>query len=598
MTPFWLIVAALIAYAVAYWGYSRWYDRNVWRPEPSKTTPAHMYMDGIEFFPVSKYVLWGYQFKSVAALGPILGPFIAITYGWLPALIWIILGNFFIGWLQDYSAIMVSVKNDGKSFGPLTYEFMGSRARGVLLGFILFYLLIISAVFIFLISLFWNIFPTTFSATIGMIIAGVITGVLLFRMKVNVFVTTFIALIIAAISIYLPSALPALQTPKDFLGPWTLAFWAAVLIVILFIGAILPMPTFTQPVLYIAFYPAILAVILIILGSLFSPITGIELLQPSFKTFYTEAAGPLWPMLFVAIACGAISGWHSLVGSGSTAKQIDIETDARPVGAGAMLSEGLLALASVAAFMVLSPDEAAVGNVGSWVAGSVRLTMPWLGGEAVKTFLATFFGLALVIYALTVQWLVTRFWRTISSEVFGESILGQRHVATIIGLIIPWLFAVSGSWINLWLYFGGSNQLLAGLALMIATIFLAKIKRPTIYTLGPAVFMIVTTLAALLWETWVFTRAVLTAKPLVRPPLNAFPSVALAMNGVFIAVGVILFVLGLLMTRYTFSGFLSMRAGPSGGTPSAPSSTAVTRLDEGLSDDESEKVELKPSEYT
>ena len=109
MTPFWFVVIALVAYAIAYLWYGRRYDREIWKPDPKRTTPAHMYMDGVEFFPSSRYVLWGYQFKSIAALGPILGPFIGVTYGWLPALLWIIIGNFFIGWVHDYSAIMLTV---------------------------------------------------------------------------------------------------------------------------------------------------------------------------------------------------------------------------------------------------------------------------------------------------------------------------------------------------------------------------------------------------------------------------------------------------------------------------------------------------------
>ncbi|MFQ5886192.1 MAG: carbon starvation CstA family protein, partial [Anaerolineae bacterium] len=337
----------------------------------------------------------------------------------------------------------------------------------------------------------------------------------------------------------------------------TVAFWAAVCCVILYLASILPMPTFIQPTMYVAFFPAFVGVILIIIGSLLSPVTGITLQQPAFKTFYTAAAGPMWPMMFVAIACGAISGWHSLVGSSATSKQLDIETDAYPVGAGAMLTEGLLALSALASFMVLSPDEAAVGNVGSFVAGATRLTSAYLGGEA---FFKTFFGLFLVIYAITVQTLVTRFMRLVSAEFFPETVLANRHVATVVSLAVAWLFAVSGSWINLWLYFGGANQLLAGLALMLVTIYLAKVRARTGYTLVPAIFMIVTTLAALAWETWLFLRAVTTGKPLVRAPLNNYPTLALILNGIFVIVGVVLFILGIRMALMTWRTYQEAKA--------------------------------------
>src|SRR5256712_5877084 len=153
-TPFLWVVVTIGLYGVAYWGYGKWIDRNVWRSSAKKATPAHMYMDGVEYFPVSRYVLWGYQFKSIAALGPILGPFIGITFGWLPALLWIIGGNFFIGWLQDYGAMMLSVRKEGRSFGPITYEFTGARGRANLLPFVLVFLILISATFFSLLASF------------------------------------------------------------------------------------------------------------------------------------------------------------------------------------------------------------------------------------------------------------------------------------------------------------------------------------------------------------------------------------------------------------------------------------------------------------
>src|SRR6266550_2475013 len=160
-TPFLWVVATIALYAVAYWGYGKWIDRNVWRSDAKKATPAHMYMDGVEYFPVSRYVLWGYQFKSVAALGPILGPFIGVTFGWLPALLW----------------------------------FIGARGRTNLLAFVLFYLVIISAAFIALIATFWNSFKgTTFVPTIGILLAGLLCGQLLYRVKMNVFAVTAIGL--------------------------------------------------------------------------------------------------------------------------------------------------------------------------------------------------------------------------------------------------------------------------------------------------------------------------------------------------------------------------------------------------------------------
>ena len=566
-TPFLWVVATIALYAVAYWGYGKWIDRNVWRSDAKKATPAHMYMDGVEYFPVSRYVLWGYQFKSVAALGPILGPFIGITFGWLPALLWIIGGNFFIGWLQDYGSMMLSVRKEGRSFGPITYEFTGARGRTNLLAFVLFYLIIISAAFIALIASFWNQFSGTFVATVGILLAGLLCGQLLYRMKMNVFAVTGIGLALVVLSIYLGVRFP-ITLPW---GVWNVPIWGLICAVILYAAAVLPTPMFVQPTNYLAFYPAYAAIILLLVGALATPFTNIPVSMPSGPFLFDPQGilGPIWPILFVAIACGAISGWHSLVSSSSSSKQLDVETDALPVGGGAMLSEGLLALASLIAYMVLLPsDFAGRTNVGAWVLGSVRLTTPFLG-SLTGPVLTTFFGLVLIIYALTVQALVTRFFRLVAGETWGEGrfrVLGNKHVSSVVGLAIPWGFAVSGSWWALWLYFGGANQLLAGLAIMLITIHLAKVRAPSRYSLIPGVFMVVTTLAALVWQTGTFLYSVwgylqndkTWVLRNVRGPIQTDPNLlilAVAINAVFVIIGAALFVVGVSMAIRLFRSY-------------------------------------------
>jgi len=573
-TPFLWVVVTIGLYGIAYWGYGKWIDRNVWRSDAKKATPAHMYMDGVEYFPVSRYVLWGYQFKSVAALGPILGPFIGITFGWLPALLWIIGGNFFIGWLQDYGAMMLSVRKEGRSFGPITYEFTGARGRTNLLAFVLFYLIIISAAFIALIASFWNAFRSTFIATLGILLAGLLCGQLLYRVKMNVFAVTGIGLALVVASIYVSVLFPFpsfATNPGWPFGVWNVPFWALIASLILYVAAILPTPTFIQPTNYLAFYPAYAAIILIIVGALATPFTNISVQMPAGPFLYDPQGilGPIWPILFVAIACGAISGWHSLVSSSSSSKQLDIETDALPVGGGAMLSEGLLALGSLIAYMVLAPSFF-VGrtNVTAWVAGAVVLTTPFLGGLTAPV-LTTFFGLVLIIYALTVQALVTRFFRLVAAESWSEGrfhVFGNKHISTVVGLGIPWAFAVTGSWWALWLYFGGANQLLAGLAIMLITIHLARVRAPTRYSLIPGIFMIVTTLAALAWQTGTFLYSVYAylqgnskwINQNVRPPIqnnNDYALIALGINAVFVVVGAVLFAVGLSMAVRLFRSY-------------------------------------------
>ncbi len=560
-TPSLWVLGALIAYAITYFVYSKWVDQKIWEANPERTTPAHMYMDGVEFFPVSRSVLYGFQFKSIAALGPILGPFIAIAYGWLPALIWIILGNMFIGWVQDYSTIMITVRNEGRSMGPLVYQYVGDRPRKILLGYLLFYLLIISAVFIYLISLFWNVFPGTFLATLLIIVFSIIIGQLLYRMQANIYAVTGFAIVAVIVSILVGAYVN--WPPKDFLGPTTHAFWMIVLAVILAVASLAPMPTFITPMNFVSAFPAIAGVLIIIVGALLTPATGIKLQQPAFKTFFPEAVGPLFPVLFVSIACGAISGWHSLVSTSSTGKQLDVETDARPVGAGAMLTEGMLALAALAAYMVLAPTEIG-GKPASFVAGATRLSHAYLGID--PAIWKSFYALFLVIYAITVQTLVTRYWRVFSGEIFTGSLsfLGNKYIATFTGLLIPILFALSGSWYNLWIYFGGSNQLLAGLALMLVAIIVVRMKKPSLYALAPATFMIIVTLSALGWETYLYITRVkeyLATRDVgvlfANPPLNQYPTAAFLMNVVFVIVGFALIILGLIMTYYLYKSYLA-----------------------------------------
>jgi len=581
------VIATIALYGIAYWGYAKWIDRNVWRSDAKRTTPAHMYMDGVEYFPTSRYVLWGYQFKSVAALGPILGPFIGITFGWLPALIWIIGGNFFIGWLQDYGAMMLSVRKEGRSFGPITYEFTGARGRTNLLAFVLFYLIIISATFIALIAVFWNRYSGTFVATVGILLAGLLCGQLLYRVKMNVFAVTGIGLALVVVSIYLGVLFPVSLN----YGNWNIPIWAFIAAIILYAAAVLPTPTFVQPTNYLAFYPAYAAIILLLLGALATPFTNIPVTMPAGPILFQADTGPLWPILFVAIACGAISGWHSLVSSSSSSKQLDIETDALPVGGGAMLSEGLLALVSLIAYMVLAPSAFVQGNYPSWVEGAVKLTSPFLGALT-GPVLTTFFGLVLIIYALTVQALVTRFFRLVAGETWSEGrfhVLGNKHVSTVVGLAIPWGFAVSGSWWALWLYFGGSNQLLAGLAIMLITIHLARTRAPTRYSLVPASFMIVTTLAALVWQTYTFANSVVqylgnvpfptgaNRDPTVwilrnvRAPINVkeYAFVALGINAIFVLVGLVLFLVGLSMAIRLFRSYRTSMAEARAKAPAA-----------------------------
>jgi len=537
----------IVVYAIAYFVYGKWYDKTAWQPDPKRPTPAHVYMDGIEFFPANKYVLYGFQFKGIAGLGPILGPFVALVYGWVPALIWILLGNFFIGWIHDYSAIMLTVRNEGKTMGPLTYEYISPRARNALLGFLLFYLILITAVFVLLCGLFFTIYPASVLGTFFVVLAGVISGALVYKARMSLIYATIIGLVIMAVGIAL-----GIYFPVEYNN---MMFWMFITCVYCFIGAVTPMLWYTQPVVFMASFPCIFGILLIIIAALASPATGVTIQQPAFITLYNPNVGPIWPILTVSIACGAISGWHSLVGTSGSGRQLDVETDALPVGAGAMLTEGLLALASLAAYMVLTGAATDILKLAKWAAlveGTTVMVPPILGGSAAVPFVQAFFAIWLELFAITIQMLVTRFFRLALAEVVApvpslRVIIGNKYVASAIGLAIGFAFAYTGAWINLWLLFGGSNQLLAGLALLLATMYLAREKRIKGPTLGPGIFMVVTCEAALLWEAYVFFKAVVLGKPIAKGTLANYPTIALGFNAIFGIIGIVLFILGLIV---------------------------------------------------
>ena len=560
MFPIWFVILGIIVYIIAYWGYAKWYDKNVWEPDPKRPTPAHTYMDGIRFFPVSKYVLYGFQFKGIAGLGPIFGPFIGLFYGWIPALLWILVGNFFIGWIQDYSTLMLSVRNEGKTMGPLTYEIISPRARSGLMGFLLFYLILITAVFVYLCSAFFGGYGESVWAMIFLLIGGVISGAMLYRLRTGVAASTITGIIIIIIGIIL-----GVYYPVKY-GNWipgidASLFWIIFTCIILFIAAITPLVDFTHPVIYLASYPAIFGILLLIFSELISPITGVQIQHPEWigalgpSGDFWGNPGPIWPILMVSIACGAISGWHSLVSTSGSAGQLDVETDALPVGGGAMIMEGLLALASLGAFMVLTyplPAELAKSKALSLVTGAQTLLTP-IFGEASAGFIKGFYGMWLELYALTIEMLVMRFFTMAMKDITSkrpalQTAIANKYVAALIVLFIGGLFAYSGAWLNLWLLFGGSNQLLAGLALILVSIYLVKVKKPSKYTLGPAIFMIITCEAALLYEGAKFFYAVFVlGTPFAKAPLSNYPELASALNIIFGIIGFVLFILGLVV---------------------------------------------------
>jgi len=508
-----VLILGAVAIGVGYFWYARRIDQDVVQPDAKKATPAKMYMDGVDFTPASRNVLFGYQFKSIAALGPITGPIIAVQWGWFPALLWIILGTFFIGWVQDYGAMMMGVRREGDSMGALSYKFISPRARTILMIFIYFYLLLIMGAFGNAVGKTLMTNPKVPFGMIAVVLVGILAGQMTYKWKKDIILTTVVTVVLTFVGIWLSTTsfvsnlfsglygLP--ESPVLFLGN-TQAQVLGTLMVIIFcyLGSVMPIWSFAQPINYVSFWIVSLGVLGGVLGMLiWRPGMGDF---PAFTQF-TTASGPLWPMLFVTIACGAISGWHSLVSSSGTARQLEAETDALPVGGGAMFMEMFFA---IVAFLTAT---AAFGSFQGYqdAGGAAKAMAVFSGGLA--NFLSRIgipveFGTAygsvfLTIMALTIMQLVVRFMRVASAELVGDRmpVMKNMHVGTIVALILTLIFVWVIPWLTIWSAFGAANQLMAGLALMLIALWAMSEGRKHNWALYPAAFMIVTTIAALLY---------------------------------------------------------------------------------------------------
>lgn len=508
-----VLIIGVVAVVVGYGWYARRIDRDVIRPDAKKATPAKMYMDGVDFTPANRNVLFGYQFKSIAALGPITGPIIAVQWGWFPALIWIVLGTFFIGWVQDYGAMMMGVRREGDSMGALSYKFISPRARTILMIFLYFYLLLIMGSFGNAVGKTLMTNPKVPLGMIAVVLMGILAGQMTYKWKKDIILTTIVTVVLTFVGIWVStqgfvadffSAIYGLpESPVLFLGNTQAQIIGTLLVIVFcYLGSILPIWSFAQPINYVSFWIVALGVLGGILGMvIWRPGMGDF---PAFTTF-TTASGPLWPMLFVTIACGAISGWHSLVSTSGTARQLETEADALPVGGGAMFVEMIFA---IVAFLTAT---AAFGGFQGYqdAGGAAKALAVFSGGLAnflnhigIPVEFGTAYGsVFLTIMALTIMQLVVRFMRVASAELVGDRFPAMKnvHVGTIVALVLTLVFVWVIPWLTIWAAFGAANQLMAGLALLLVSLWAMSEGRKHAWALYPAAFMIITTMAALLY---------------------------------------------------------------------------------------------------
>ena len=515
-----ILLIGIAAILLGYFGYTSRIDRKIFQPDDKKATPARMYMDGVDFTPAGKSVLFGYQFKSIAAIGPIVGPIVAVQYGWLPALLWVILGTLFIGWVQDYSSIMVGVREEGKTFGALSYQLISPRARTILLVFIYLYLLLIMGAFGKIVGFDLLTNPAVPLGVLAVMGLGVLAGQMTYRWKTDILLASVVTVVLSFLGIYL-SGLPGV---KEFFAaingdPNTVVFgsvtraqfiWSAVALVLCYFGAVLPIWRWAQPINYVSFWIVFLGILGGTIGLLiWHP--GIPADFKAFTSFNVKGLGYLWPILFVTIACGAVSGWHSLVSSSGTARQLEKETDAKMVGAGAMYLEMFLAIIALLAAVV---GLGATRGFGAYTEMIAQGKAAGIFAVGLSQFLAKIgipveFGLVyssvfLVLMALTIMYLVVRFMRVASAEFVGDRVplFRNNHFGSIFALILSAVLIWTGYWQKVWVLFGGANQLMASLALLLISLWLIAKGKNYLWTFIPFVFMFVTTLASLAITAW------------------------------------------------------------------------------------------------
>ena len=539
MNSFFLIIIGLSFLGLGYRFYASYISTKIYSLQDfSGEVPSKEFEDGIDFVPTKKAILFGHHFTSIAGAAPIIGPCIAAFWGWLPAMLWIVFGAIFMGAVHDFGALVISVREKGKTIADITGTIINKRVKIMFLIFVMMLSWLVMAVFAMAISGLFIAIPTAVLPVNMEIIIAIIVGFLLYKKKVDSLIPSIIALVLLYIFVYMGSFLPVSFDSFGLDKSSQANIWILLLFIYSGVASLLPVWLLLQPRDYINSHQLIVGLALIFLGiAIAQPVVQAPMIRGS-----SDGAPSLFPLLFVTIACGAISGFHGLIASGTTSKQISNIQDTKMIGYGSMLGEGTLALAStIAAVAGISlvtdctlPSIGSVANLSwniyydTWAhATTNKATAFVLGGGALIQSLGfspilaqTITAVLVISFAATTLDTATRIQRFILGEV-GEaiefSILKNRYVATLIA-ILPALAltfwsiydplsgqSTKAGWI-LWPIFGASNQMLAALTLMMLSIYFWKKDKPVLPLVIPFILITITTLSALVLNAHSFFR--------------------------------------------------------------------------------------------
>jgi len=504
-----IIVLGIGGMTFGWFVYSKFIATKIYQLDPDFVTPAHEFEDGVDFVPTNKYILWGHHFTSIAGAAPIVGPSIAVFWGWVPAVLWVTFGTVFFAGVHDFGAIWASSRNKGRSIGSLSEDVIGKRTRALFMVVIFLVLLMVNAVFGVVIARAFVNTPNAVFPAWSAIVVALIIGQLIHR-KYRLIVLTIVGVAALYVSIFVGSALP-IELPPNMFGLAANANWIIILFVYAAIASMLPVWMLLQPRDYINGMQLFVG-LLLLYGAVLLSLPDIS--APPFNTQMPEDTPSLIPLLFVTIACGAVSGFHGIVGSGTTSKQLEKETDARFVGYLAAIGEGTLALIAIVAVagvgLAATPeiwheiyDSYGTAGAGTFIQGGAQLiTDGWgLPLNVSTTLLATM----VVLFAGTTMDSGVRLQRYIIQEwgdIYGIPLFRNGTLATLFAVACCLLLAFgaggsSGSGgLTIWPLFGSTNQILAGLTLLVISVILIKMGRPARYSLLPMMFVMITSVWA------------------------------------------------------------------------------------------------------
>jgi len=447
--------------------------------------------DGVDYVPAKHWtVLFGHHFASISGAAPIIGPILALSiWGWGPTLLWILFGVVFIGGVHDYISIVISVRHKGISIADIAEETISKHARTVFLWFVWFTLILIIAVFVYVCAQTLTRQPEIVIPSLGLIPLALLVGFLMYNLKFNQIWVTLFGLGALACLVFLGEKFP-IALGGDAIYKWTLVLFSYS-----FIASVAPVQTLLQPRDYLSSFLLVFGLLFGYLGLI---LTRPDISFPMFTGWSAVAGKPLWPVLFITVACGAISGFHSLIASGTTSKQIQNETHAKRIGYGGMVAEGLVA---ALALIVVAASFSQTGNLSSLLS-SKGVGPVGVFGEAFGNITNGFLGrfgklfaiLILNAFILTTLDSATRIGRYLTQELFN---LKNRYAATLIIVGLSGLLMIKQAYNEIWPIFGAANQLIAALTLIVITSWFLSKRKWIRFTIFPAIFMLVTTIGAL-----------------------------------------------------------------------------------------------------